>query len=106
MAGQVIIEGFLDIKFSVFLRRLITVIPALVVIGFKLDPLRILLLSQVVLSFALPFALIPLILLTRRKAVMADLVNNRRTNAFAYAVTAVIIALNLLLLYQSFGGEF
>ncbi|HYL93567.1 MAG TPA: Nramp family divalent metal transporter [Alphaproteobacteria bacterium] len=106
MAGQVIIEGFLDIKFSVFLRRLITVIPALVVIGLKLDPLRILLLSQVVLSFALPFALVPLIMLTRRKAIMADLVNNRRTNAFAYVVTAVIIGLNLLLIYQSFGGEF
>src|SRR6185312_3370566 len=57
MAGQVIIEGFLDIKFSVFLRRLITIIPSLVVIALKLDPLRILILSQVALSFAIPFAL-------------------------------------------------
>jgi len=106
MAGQVIIEGFLDIKFNVFLRRLITIIPALLVIGMKLDTLKILILSQVVLSFALPFALIPLVLLTRRKSVMGDLVNNRRTNALAYVVTAVIIALNLLLLYKQFGGEF
>jgi manganese transport protein len=106
MAGQVIIEGFLDIKFSVFLRRLITIIPALLVIGLKLDTLKILILSQVVLSFALPFALIPLILLTRRESVMGDLVNNRRTNALAYAVATVIISLNLLLLYQQFGGEF
>jgi manganese transport protein len=106
MAGQVIIEGFLDIKFNVFLRRFLTIIPALVVIGLKLDTLKILILSQVVLSFALPFALVPLILLTRRESVMGDLVNNRRTNALAYVVTAVIIALNLLLLYQQFGGEF
>jgi manganese transport protein len=106
MAGQVIIEGFLDIKFSVFLRRLITIIPALVVIGLNLSPLKIIVLSQVVLSFALPFALIPLILLTRRESVMGDLVNNKRTNALAYVVAGVIIALNLLLLYQQFGGEF
>jgi manganese transport protein len=106
MAGQVIIEGFLDIKFSVFLRRFITVVPALIVIALKLDPLRILILSQVVLSFTLPFALVPLILLTRRSQVMADLVNNKVTNALAYVVTFVIIALNLLLLYQIFGGEF
>ena len=106
MAGQVIIEGFLDIKFSVFLRRLITIIPALVVIGLKLSPLKIIVLSQVVLSFALPFALAPLVILTRREQVMGDLVNNRRTNALAYTVTAVIIVLNVLLLYQQFGGQF
>ncbi|HMC32153.1 MAG TPA: Nramp family divalent metal transporter, partial [Candidatus Angelobacter sp.] len=106
MAGQVIIEGFLDIKFSVFLRRLITIIPALVVIALKLDPLKILLLSQVVLSFAIPFALVPLVLLTRSQAVMSDLVNSRRTNIMAYIVTAVIVGLNLLLLYRMLGGEF
>ena len=106
MAGQVIIEGFLDIKFSVFLRRLITIIPALVVIALKLDPLKILLLSQVVLSFAIPFALVPLVLLTRSKAVMADLVNRRSTNYMAYVVTAIIVGLNLLLLYKGFGGSF
>ncbi|HXB22194.1 MAG TPA: Nramp family divalent metal transporter [Candidatus Solibacter sp.] len=106
MAGQVIIEGFLDIKFSIFLRRLITVVPALVVIGLKFDPLKILILSQVALSFTLPFALVPLIILTRRESVMGDLANNRRTNALAYAVAGVIIALNLALLYHVFGGEF
>jgi manganese transport protein len=106
MAGQVIIEGFLDIKFSVFLRRLITIIPALVVIALKLDALKILLLSQVVLSFAIPFALVPLVLLTRSKAVMADLVNRRSTNYIAYVVTAIIVGLNLLLLYKGFGGNF
>ncbi|HZS28777.1 MAG TPA: Nramp family divalent metal transporter [Candidatus Angelobacter sp.] len=106
MAGQVIIEGFLDIKFSVFLRRLITIVPALVVIALKLDPLKILLLSQVVLSFAIPFALVPLVVLTRSQKVMSDLVNSRRTNYMAYVVTAVICGLNLLLLYRMVGGEF
>jgi manganese transport protein len=106
MAGQVIIEGFLDIKFSVFLRRLITIIPAIVVIAVGLDPLRILILSQVSLSFALPFALIPLIMLTRSRKVMHDLVNGRTTNWLAYITTSVIIALNVLLLYQQFGGTF
>lgn len=106
MAGQVIIEGFLDIKFSVFLRRLITIVPALVVIALKLDPLKILLLSQVVLSFAIPFALVPLVVLTRSQKVMSDLVNSRRTNYMSYVVTAVIVGLNLLLLYRMVGGEF
>ena len=106
MAGQVIIEGFLDIKFSVFLRRLLTIIPALIVIALKLDPLKILILSQVALSFAIPFALVPLVMLTRSKPVMGDMVNSRRTNIMAYAVTTLIVALNLLLLYRTIGGEF
>ncbi len=106
MAGQVIIEGFLDVKFSVFLRRLITIIPSLIVIALKLDPLKILVLSQVVLSFAIPFALVPLVLLTRSKSVMSDMVNRRPTNVMAYVVTAVIVGLNLLLLYRFVGGTF
>ncbi|HEX3585045.1 MAG TPA: Nramp family divalent metal transporter [Candidatus Angelobacter sp.] len=106
MAGQVIIEGFLDIKFSVFLRRLLTIIPALVVIALRLDALKILLLSQVVLSFAIPFALVPLVILTRSKAVMSDLVNSPRTTYMAYLVTAIIVGLNLLLIYRMIGGEF
>ena len=106
MAGQVIIEGFLNIRFSVFLRRLITMIPALIVIAIKLDPLKILVLSQVLLSFALPFALIPLIVLTRRSKVMGELANGRTTNGLAYATVSVIIALNALLVFQALGGSF
>jgi manganese transport protein len=106
MAGQVIIEGFLDVKFSVFLRRLLTIIPSLIVIALKLDPLKILVLSQVVLSFAIPFALVPLVLLTRSQSVMSDMVNRRPTNIMAYVVTAVIVGLNLLLLYRFVGGTF
>jgi manganese transport protein len=81
-------------------------LPAIAVIAAGLDPLKILVLSQVVLSFALPFALLPLILLTRRADLMGDLVNNRRTNWMAYLTVGIILALNGLLLYQTFGGKF
>ncbi len=106
MAGQVIIEGFLNIRFSIFLRRFITMIPALIVIGIGLDPLRILILSQVVLSFALPFALIPLIIFTKDKKIMGGHVNKPVTNFLAIASTTTILFLNILLLYKTFGGEF
>jgi manganese transport protein len=100
MAGQVIIEGFLDIKFPIFLRRAITVIPAVAIIATGLDPLRILVLSQVVLSFALPFALIPLLLLTSRADVMNTFASARRTRIAGWVTVAVIVALNGVLLSQ------
>src|SRR5580692_11678977 len=98
MAGQVIIEGFLDIKFSIFLRRLITIIPALIVIAIGLDPLKILILSQVVLSFALPFALIPLLVLTNRASVMKSFVSARRTRVAGWCAVGIILTLNIVLL--------
>ncbi|WP_254063672.1 Nramp family divalent metal transporter [Granulicella sp. S190] len=101
MAGQVIIEGFLDIKFSIFLRRLITIIPALIVIAVGLDPLKILILSQVVLSFTLPFALIPLLLLTNRQSVMRSFVSTRLTRAAGWCAVGVIVILNVVLLGQT-----
>ena len=100
MAGQVIIEGFLDIKFPIFLRRLITIIPALGIIAWGLDPLRILVLSQVVLSFALPFALIPLLILTSRTQVMRTFASARRTRVAGWLAVAVILTLNVVLLGQ------
>jgi manganese transport protein len=105
MAGQVIIEGFLDIKFSIFLRRLITIIPALVVIAVGLDPLKILILSQVVLSFTLPFALIPLLVLTNRKSVMGSFTSELRTRVAGWVVVGIIVTLNVVLLGQiAFGS--
>jgi manganese transport protein len=104
MAGQVIIEGFLNIRFSIFLRRLLTVIPAIVVIAIGLDPLRILLLSQVVLSFALPFALIPLLILTGRRQVMGEFVNQRWTHMAGWLTVTIVISLNLFLIWQSLHG--
>ncbi len=100
MAGQVVLEGFLQIRFSIFLRRLLTLIPSLIVIACGLDALKILILSQVVLSFALPFALIPLLLLTSRKGVMERFVNTTLTRRLGWAIATVIIALNVMLLWQ------
>ncbi|MES2390417.1 MAG: Nramp family divalent metal transporter, partial [Acidobacteriota bacterium] len=100
MAGQVIIEGFLEIKFPIFLRRFITVIPALVVIGMGWDPLKILIGSQVLLSFTLPAALIPLLLLTNRESVMRDFTSARRVQVAGWVVAGVILVLNAVLLVQ------
>jgi manganese transport protein len=104
MAGQVIIEGFLDVKFSIFLRRLLTLVPAIVVIAVGLDPLRILILSQVVLSFALPFALIPLLLLTGNSAVMGNFINRRVTHGLGWLTVTIVVSLNMFLLWQTFKG--
>jgi len=106
LAGQVILEGFLNVRMSIFLRRLLTMIPALVVIALGLDPLKILVLSQVCLSFSLPFAIGPLVWLTSRREVMGADVNHRLTTVVAWTVTAIIISLNALLVYRVFGGSF
>jgi manganese transport protein len=102
LAGQVILQGFLNVRFSIFWRRLITMIPALVVIALGVDSLQILIFSQVALSFALPGAIIPLILLTRNQRVMGEYVNCPWTTALAWAIASVIIALNLFLLAHLF----
>jgi len=104
MAGQVIMQGFLHWHIPIWLRRGITMVPALVVIGIGLDPTRTLVLSQVVLSFGIPFALIPLVLFTRNSDIMGALVNRRFTTQAAWMVAALIVGLNFYLLYQTFLG--
>ena len=104
MAGQVIMQGFLHRQIPIWIRRLVTMIPALVVIALGLDPTRTLVISQVVLSFGLPFALVPLVIFTSRRDVMGGLANHRLTTVLASAVTAVIIALNLFLLSRMLSG--
>ncbi len=104
MAGQVVMQGFIGVRIPLFLRRLVTMTPALVVLGLGLDPTRSLVISQVVLSFGIPFALVPLVMLTRRRAVMGALVNRRMTTWAAVVVAGLIIALNAFLLAQTFGG--
>lgn len=104
MAGQIIMQGFLNRHIAPWLRRLITMLPALIVIAIGLDPTGVLVLSQVVLSFGLPFAIVPLILFTRRRHIMGELVNRRSTTILASAVAALIILLNLYLLFQLFTG--
>jgi manganese transport protein len=105
MAGQVIMQGFIHRKIPIWVRRAVTMAPPIVVIALGLDPTRTLVLSQVVLSFGLPFAIIPLVMFTRRRDVMGELVNQRSTTALASIVAGLIVALNIFLLYQiGFGG--
>jgi manganese transport protein len=104
MAGQVIMQGFLHRQIPIWVRRIVTFIPALIVIAIGLDPTRTLVLSQVVLSFGLPFAIVPLVIFTSRRDIMGGLVNMRITTAVASVVAVLIISLNLFLLYQIFLG--
>jgi manganese transport protein len=97
-AGQVIMQGFVRRSVPLFVRRAVTLAPALVVLGLGAEPTGALVISQVVLSFGIPFALVPLLLLTRRRDVMADLVNRPSTTAWAVLVTGVIVGLNVVLL--------
>ncbi len=101
LAGQMILEGFLKVRFSIFLRRLLTLLPALIVIGLGLDPLRILVLSQVVLSFTLPFALVPLLILCGRRKLMGAFTNGPVTNILGWLTVGLILALNVVLLRLS-----
>jgi len=106
MSGQVIMQGFLERHIPVWLRRLVTILPSLAVIFLGFDPTRTLVISQVVLSFGLPFAVIPLVLFSRRRDLMGELVNHRLTTAVIWVVAALIVALNLYLLYQTLiGGD-
>jgi manganese transport protein len=105
MAGQVIMQGFLHRHIPPWIRRLVTMAPSLIVIAIGLDPTRVLVLSQVLLSFGLPFAIIPLVMFTRRKDIMGVLVNNRITTLVASLAAAFIVLLNFYLLYQLFLGR-
>jgi manganese transport protein len=102
LAGQVVMQGFIHRRISIFIRRTITMVPALVVIGIHYDPTHALVLSQVVLSFGIPFALIPLVMFCRDPKLMGNLVNSRVTSWAAYAVATGIILLNGYLIYQTF----
>jgi manganese transport protein len=102
LSGQVVMQGFIHRRISIFLRRAITMVPAMIVIGIRFDPSHALVLSQVFLSFGIPFALIPLVIFCRDPKLMGNLVNHRVTNWAAYAVAGVIIALNVFLIYQTF----
>jgi manganese transport protein len=103
MAGQVVMQGFIGRQIPLFLRRLVTMLPALVVVAVGTDPSRALVLSQVVLSFGIPFALVPLIIFCRDGRLMGSLVNRRRTTIAATVVATVIISLNVFLLAGTFG---
>lgn len=103
-AGQVVMQGFIRRRIPLLLRRALTMLPALVVLAMGLDTTASLVVSQVVLSFGIPFALTPLVLLTRRRDVMGGFVNRRITTAAASVTVALIVALNIYLLFVTFTG--
>ena len=104
LAGQVVMQGYLRRQIPLFARRAITMAPAFIVIGFGVNPSWALVLSQVVLSFGIPFALIPLLMFCRDRELMGSLVNRRLTTATAVVVITIIVGLNLYLLYGTFFG--
>ena len=103
LSGQVVMQGFIRRQIPLMVRRLVTMLPAFVVIAIGIDPSRTLVISQVVLSFGIPFALVPLVYFTARRDIMGALVNRRITTVAASAIAAVIIALNIFLLAQTAG---
>ena len=105
MAGQVIMQGFLHYHIPPWVRRIVTIIPSLMVIFAGFDPTRTLVISQVVLSFGLPFAIIPLIMFTSNRRIMGILANRGFTTLLASLSAALIILLNFFLLYQTFFGK-
>ena len=103
-AGAVVMAGLLRRSVPLLLRRVITMIPAIIILAIGVDPTLALVISQVVLSFGLPFVLIPLLLLTGSRTVMGSAVNHRVTTAVAVVVVALVIALNLTLIYLTVAG--
>ncbi|MGU3540566.1 Nramp family divalent metal transporter [Methylobacterium sp. A54F] len=103
MAGQIVMQGFLGWRIPLWVRRLVTMVPAFIVIAMGVDPTRALVLSQVVLSLALPVPMIALVLFTRRRDLMGPFANGRLTQVAAVAGAAVVLALNCVLLAQAFG---
>jgi manganese transport protein len=100
-AGQVVMQGFIRRSVPVFVRRGVTMLPALTVLALRLPATDTLVLSQVVLSFGIPFALVPLVLLTRRSDVMGSFVNRPITTFGAAGVALLIIVLNAYLLVEA-----
>jgi manganese transport protein len=103
-AGQVVMAGFLNIRIPLLVRRAVTMIPAIAVLAIGVSPTSALVFSQVVLSFGIPFALVPLVMLTSRGEVMGVHVNRRLTTGAAFAIAALVTLLNAFLIYQQLLG--
>ncbi|MDP4093860.1 MAG: Nramp family divalent metal transporter, partial [Bacillota bacterium] len=102
MAGQTIMQGFVGLKISDNITRLVTMAPGMLIIVLGINPMQALVLSQVILSFVLPVAIIPMLLITRRKDIMGTFVNKPITNVLGWIITSFIVAMNAVLLYMTF----
>lgn len=102
MAGDVVMQGFINKKINLYLRRAITIIPPLVIIAFGINPTSALVMSQVILSFGIAFALIPLVIFTSNRQIMNGLVNRRITTFLGWIISALVVSLNLFLIVEMF----
>ena len=105
MAGQTIMKGFVNLQIPVNLRRLITMTPAMAIIASGINPMKALIFSQITLSFALPLAIIPMILVTNRKDLMGAFANKPLTKFLGWLITSIIISMNVILMYLTFTGN-
>ncbi|MGE5474924.1 MAG: Nramp family divalent metal transporter [Ignavibacteriales bacterium] len=105
MAGQTIMQGFVGLNISDNLTRIVTMVPGMLIIVLGINPMTALLFSQVVLSFVLPMAIIPMLIITGRKELMGEFVNKKVTNVIGWIITGMIISLNIVLLYLTFVGK-
>ena len=103
MAGQMIMQGFVGFRIPIWLRRVITMVPAFVVVGYGVNATMALVVSQVVLSIALPLPMIALVMFTRRRDIMGDFANTRLTNIAAVIATVIVLLLNTFLILDTFG---
>ncbi len=104
MAGECLLKGFINLDIPVNVRRVITMIPAIILLWLGFNPMKILIMSQVVLSFTLPAAVIPLLLITKRKDIMGEMANKKLTNYIGIVVVGLILSLNAVLIYLTFTG--
>src|SRR5947209_5436866 len=111
LAGQIVLQGFLGKRLAgrlemldIFLWRILTMVPALIVIALNISSVEVLVISQVILSLQLPFTMVPVLLLTRRRDLMGELVNRRVTNWVNVAIALIVTVLNVVLLYTLFWG--
>jgi len=100
-AGSVIMHDLIQVRFPLWARRLLMMIPAILLLLLGANPLLLLIISQVALSFGVPFALIPLAIITSRRSIMGDAANSRPLTVAMYAIAASVSALNLVLLYMT-----
>jgi manganese transport protein len=105
MAGQTIMQGFVGLRINDNITRLITMFPGMLIIILGINPMQALVLSQVTLSFILPFAIIPMLLITAKRKYMGLLVNKRLTTAVGWMIACVIICANAVLLFLTFNGK-
>lgn len=106
MAGETIMKGFIGLNVPLNAARLIIMIPALIIIGLGINPMKALVISQVMLSFALPLAIIPMLIITSRRDVMGSFVNRPLTNVLGWVITGIILSMNAILLFLTFSGKF